>query len=62
MVAGLCFVRGSGVCILLVCCQHHCSRLFVTLHLLIHVGYSRRFKVNKVISLLEEEGIQGRAV
>ena len=50
------FVRGSGVSILIVCCQHHCSRLFMTLHLLIHVGYFRRFNVNEVICLLEEEG------
>ena len=55
------FVRGSGVSILLVCCQHHCSRLFMTFHLLIHVGYVMRFNVNEVISLLEEERIQGRA-
>ena len=50
------FVRGSGVSILLVCCQHHCSRLFVTLHVLIHVDYFRRFNVNEVTRLLDEEG------
>ena len=49
------FVRSSGVSMLLVCCKHHCSRLSMTLHLLIHVGYFRRFNVNEVISLLEEE-------
>ena len=56
------FVRGSGVSILRVCCQYHCSRLFMTLHLLIHVGYFRRFSVNVVIRLLYEEGLKGREV
>ena len=55
-------MRGSGVSVLLIFCQHHCSRLFMKLHLLIHVGYFMRFNDNEVIRLLEEEGIQGRAV
>ena len=49
-------MRGSGFSILLVCCQHHCSRLFMTLHLMIHVGYFRMFNVNEVMRFLEEEG------
>ena len=51
-----------GVSILLVCCQHHYSRLLLTVHLLIHVGYFRRFNVNDVIRLLEEEGHFNSAV